>query len=100
MPKRILLTPEAARNLSNIIGYLIQEWGVKVCSSFVTKFDGVCNRIAAAPANYPIVYEKENVRKCVLDKKNIIFFRISADVVEILAIFDTRQDPEKIKQLF
>ena len=49
------------------------------------------------PTLYPIIYKKEKVRKCVLTKQNTLYYRVMETEIQILRVFDTRQDPAKLQ---
>jgi len=88
--------PIAEANLENITNYLLENWGIKACEKFLARFDDVCKAMSANIALFSIINKKKKIRKCVLTHQNIIYFREGQQNIEILAIFDTRQDPEKL----
>jgi plasmid stabilization system protein ParE len=99
MAKQIILTDIAKHNLEHVIGYLTENWGISVCEKFLHRFEQVCEIISDNPAIYPFAYKKEKIRKCVLTHQNMIYYREYANNIEIITIFDTRQDPAKLVQM-
>ncbi len=99
MAKQVILTDIAERDLEDITDYLIENWGVVVCEKFLHRFEQVCDIISDNPGIYPVIYDKEKVRKCVLTHQNTIYFREHANKVELITIFDSRQDPAKLSAL-
>ena len=39
------------------------------------------------------------MQKCLLTKHNMLYFRESDEIIEIITIFDTRQDPKKLTNI-
>ena len=99
MAKEVVLTAIAEADLEEVTDYLIGTWGISVCNSFLLRFEQVCELISASADIYPFVYKKEKIRKCVLTKHKTVYFREHSYKIEIITIFDTRQDPRKLPQL-
>ena len=93
MLKPVIWSPLSEIDFSNILDYLDKKWGGKVASNFITLTENIINQISINPKQFPICYKRKKVRKCVLTKHNSIFYRDGKKYVEILRIYDTRQDP-------
>lgn len=63
-PESVIWSPSAKEDIDNISHYLLNVWGYKVLSRFISKLNQLLIQI------------------------------------EIIRIFDTRQDPDKLKILF
>jgi len=66
-------------------------------SDFIEITENVIGQIAANPTQFPYINRKKQVRKCVITKHNTSFYRDRKENIDILRIFDTRQDPHKLK---
>ncbi len=99
MSKPVSITPIARVDLENVSLYLITSFGLKVLENFLALYEAKIAVIAEHPERYPIINNKLKLRKTVLTKHNIILYRELPDKVEIISIFDTRQDPDKIDLL-
>jgi len=99
MAKEVTLTPIAIINYEYIIDYLVKNWGIKVTNNFIERFEQVCVIIVENPGIYPFVNRIKKVQKCVLTKHNILYFKVMKDSVRILAVFDTRQHPDKLSTI-
>ena len=97
MHRVILWSPLAEKDLGNILGYLSKNGSQRVIIRFLDKIDIATKQIAKVPNQYPIINRNLHVRKCVLTKQNTLFYREVEKRIEILRIFDTRQDPNKLK---
>jgi plasmid stabilization system protein ParE len=96
MPRQIAWSPSAERDFANILEYLFENWDEKVTNQFIDLTQEVIGQISHNPRQFPLIYRKEKIRKCVLTKHNTLFYRDSKTQVDILRIYDTRQDPKTL----
>jgi len=96
MPKQIIWAPLAENDLSAILEYLYQNWDSNVSVHFIDLTENVIDQISNNPKQFPIIFKRKRIRKCVLTKHNSLFYRESRTRVEILRIYDTRQDPDSL----
>ena len=96
MPKQIIWSPLAESDFAGILEYLNQYWDHKVAANFIDLTENIIDHISINPRQYPIIFKKKRIRKCVLTKHNSLFYRDSKTKVEILRIYDTRQDPDTL----
>jgi len=96
MSKRITWSPLAEHDLSNIMNYLDQNWEKKVAANFINLTDSFIHQISINPKQFPFIHKRKGIRKCVLTKHNTLFYRDKRSAVEILRIYDTRQDPNTL----
>lgn len=96
MPKQIIWSPLTESDLANILDYLDKNWEMKVAAHFIDLTESLINQISLNPRQFPICYKRKNVRKCVLTKHNTLFYRDTRSSVQILRIYDTRQDPDTL----
>jgi plasmid stabilization system protein ParE len=99
MIKEVVLTSIAEDDLENILDYLQSNWGQAVCSRFVLRFEEVCRLFSTSPEIYPQINRAKKIRKCTLTSQNTIYFRVKSNTVEIITIFDNRQDPAKLQTI-
>ena len=96
MTKPIKWSPLSENDLANILEYLYENWGDKVVNQFIIITENILAQILINPTQFPIIYRKKRIRKCVLTKHNTIFYRDGKKQIEILRIYDTRQDPNNL----
>jgi plasmid stabilization system protein ParE len=96
MPKKIFWSPLSENDFSKILDYLDNNWGEKVASQFIDLTDSFLTQISINPRQFPVINKKIKVRKCVLTKHNTLYYRDSKAQIDILRIYDTRQDPDKL----
>ena len=97
MLKPIIWSPLAVNDLENLLDYLHQSWNEQVVLRFITEIETLLSNISKHPKQFPLVNKKRKVRKCVVSKHNTLFYRESKNGIELLRIFDTRQNPKKLK---
>jgi plasmid stabilization system protein ParE len=86
----------AENDFGNILEYLNAKWGEKVAYQFIEITSNQLLQISIKPKLFPLIYKKRKIRKCVLTKHNSLYYRESSAQIEILRIYDTRQDPDKL----
>jgi plasmid stabilization system protein ParE len=96
MLKPIIWSPLSENDFANILTYLNKNWDDKVASNFIDLTENILNQISINPKQFPIIYKRKKVRKCVLTKHNSLFYRDGKTNIEILRIYDTRQDPNTL----
>lgn len=96
MPKPIIWSPLSEGDFAQILEYLNENWDNNVAINFIDLTESILKQIASNPRQFPIIYKKEKIRKCVLTKHNTLFYRDKKTQVEILRIYDTRQDPNNL----
>ena len=96
MPKPIIWSNLSEKDFDNILDYLDKNWGQRVAANFIALTENIVNQISINPRQFPICYKRKKVRKCILTKHNTIFYRDGKINVEILRIYDTRQDPNTL----
>jgi plasmid stabilization system protein ParE len=97
MPKPIIWSPLSEKDFESILEYLHTNWDDKVVNQFIEITDKLINQISLNPRQFPVIHRKKRVRKCIITKHNTLFYRDQKKCVDILRIYDTRQDPEKKK---
>lgn len=97
MDKEIIWSPAAEKDFEKILDYLQNKWSDRVISKFINKVDDNIGLIIDDPKIFPVINEDLQIRKSVITKHNILFYREVNQKIEIVRIFDTRQDPKKLE---
>jgi plasmid stabilization system protein ParE len=95
---KVYLSALAELKLELLIEYLASEWGKSSKVKFLNKLETTIDRISNFPDSNPKSNELGGIYKCVVSKQTSLVYRIKNDEVEIITIFDNRQDPKKINQ--
>jgi plasmid stabilization system protein ParE len=96
MYKQIVWSPSAESDFANILEYLQENWEERVTNQFIDLTEDILVQISINPRQCPLIHKKEKIRKCVLTKHNTLFYRDNNSQVDILRIYDTRQDPNTL----
>ena len=97
MHKKIIWSPDSERDLEIILEYLSNKWESSVAVKFLDIIEDLTKQISNNPKQFPLIHNKLNIRKCVITKHNTLYYRSRRTNVEMLRLYDTRQDPEKLK---
>ena len=97
MAKKIIWSPLSEEDFDNILNYLAAEWDADVATKFIDLVDALLVQIANNPRQFPLIHKKYNIRKCVITKHNTLYYRNRRRHIELLRIYDNRQDPDKLK---
>lgn len=98
----VFLSELAEAKLLKLSEYLVENWGLKSKDKFISKLTEKIKQIAYQPDSCPQSSEFKNLYKCVVTKQTTFYYRIKVDTkeIEIITIFDTRQDPKSLKKDF
>lgn len=80
-----------------ILEYLKFEWTQKEVANFKTKLSKQLEIISKFPHLFPASRINPDLRKAVLSKQTTIFYQFKNGCIYIIYLFNTRQDPDKIK---
>lgn len=97
MHKPIKWSSFADDDLAKILEYLDAKWNNSVCLKFITKLDSCITFIQQNPKQFPLLNKDLQIRKCVITKQNSLYYRETANRIEILRLYDTRQNPESLQ---
>jgi len=97
MNYKVLWTDEAIKNLEQTLNYIATNWTEKEVSKFKTKLSEQLNIISKFPNIFPSSNIAPRLRKAVLTRQTIIFYEVKERVIYIAYLFDSRQNPERIK---
>ena len=96
MIKQIIWSPAAEKDAEQILDFINTKWSKRVAAKFLNKLDDNIRLISEDPKLFPIIEDNLGVRKCVVTKQNSLFYRISDESIEIIRLFDTRQNPKSL----
>jgi plasmid stabilization system protein ParE len=94
---KIFWSEAALSDLQNIIDYLSENWTLKEIQNFAKRLDKRVDLIALNPKLFAKTSKRKNVRRSVLTKHTVIYYESNEATVTILSLFDSRQNPKKLK---
>lgn len=86
---------KAQAEFVDILTFLEIQFGAEVAANCVLLVDAALGKIAVFPEMYP-ASGPEGVRKSVVQKNLSIFYRYHRGQIDVLKIWDNRQDPENL----
>ena len=95
--KPLIWSPEADNDLENILKYLEQNWSENVITAFLNELFRILDLIAENPQIFMKTSKESEIRKFVFSKQHTLYFEVFDSHINLLRIFDTRQDPTKLK---
>lgn len=81
-----------------ILDYLDENWTKKEIIQFNERIQLVIGAILKNPGIFPGSDKKPNIRKALIDKNNLLFYKIDLihQKIYLLTFFDSRQDPKRL----
>lgn len=96
MDYKVFWSNEALRNLDEILKYLKLEWTEREILQFKTKLADQLEIIKKYPFIFPKSDRNPRLRKAVLSKHTIIFYEVQGYQLNLVYLFQTRMNPNKI----
>lgn len=98
--RSVIISKTANKKLDKLFYYLLTNWNKKVKSDFVKKLDKSINTIKLHPESFPLSNRNKGLYKCVITKQTTLYYRFNSNRIIIVTIFDTRQNPKKLKRIY
>ena len=97
---KVFLSELAESKLLKLTDHLLENWNLKTRDRFIEKLSEKMKQISIQPQSCPESSEFKGLYKCVVTKQTTFYYRISTELkeVEVITIFDTRQNPNKLKK--
>jgi plasmid stabilization system protein ParE len=95
MAYEVIIAADVLKSLDAVIFYLEKRWSKNVAKKFLLTFYKKVDAIALNPtigrrsSRYPVI------RKIFITKHNILYYEVFEERIELLQIFDSRQNPQK-----
>ena len=91
-------TSESEETFKQNLDYLSKEWDAQVLNSFLDRVEEALEHVRSNPKLYPLHRAGENVRRCVIHERIVLYYRIvDAETIDLLTFWNTSQDPNKLK---
>ena len=97
MAQEIKWTKTAVKNFTKTADYLLENWPESVLIDFIRKTDEILLLLAEHPDIGEIQDKKRGIRGILISKHNRLFYRTDKERLIVLKIFDTRQNPQKLR---
>lgn len=91
---KIVWSDTAKLTYSNLVNFIIDQWGVLVVEDFENRVNSLLELITKNNQLCPIFNENTKLRKCVFHPNASLYYVLEKDKVVIIAIIDNRMDIE------
>lgn len=98
MKRKVVIAKTAERRLEDIFDYLVKKWSKKVKDEFIQKLDKNIEIISIQPEIFPESNKRKGLRRCVVTKHVTIFYKFNLKRIDVVTVFDTRQNSKKLKK--
>jgi len=97
MSFQVVASKRAEKNLGDILSYLESKWSARIANKFLPLVSKKVKQIAINPEMYEVSNKKKGVRRCVVTKHTIMYYRIKTreKEIEIVTFQDSRKNPKK-----
>jgi plasmid stabilization system protein ParE len=97
---KVFLSELAENKLLKLIDFLLENWSLKVRNDFIKKLTSKVVQISDQPESCQQSSEFKGLYKCIVTKQTTIYYRINfgKKEIEIITVFDTRQNPDKLEK--
>jgi len=93
---KLIWSDEALNNLKGIIDYLENRWTKREIVKFAQLLDKQLRLIEYNPYLFAESDKSNGLRKSVLSRQTTIYYRIINFEIQIVTLFDNRQNPNKL----
>lgn len=97
--REVKFSIRAEKSLDKILEYLFREHSEKLQIDFLDKMYFSISAIKLNPESFPKSEINKNQYRCVVSKQTTLYYRFNNKEIRILAFFDTRMNPKKIKKI-
>lgn len=94
---KLFWSDSALDDLKGIIEYLEKNWTSKETKNFARKLDKRLELIVLNPRLFPQTSKRKNVRRSVLIRHTVIYYKTEKNSVRIISLFDPRRNPKKLR---
>lgn len=94
---KIVWSKRALSDLDEIICYLQENWTEKEIRKFSQKLDHLLEILQHQPYLFSESISISDTYRAVLSKQVSIYYQVGNNEIQLITLFDNRQDPEKLK---
>jgi plasmid stabilization system protein ParE len=92
---KVIWSAKAEEAIEEIKFYLIDNWSDKVANNFIKEVDEKIQLLKMFPEIGRVSEPDATVRKVLITKHLMLYYRIKKNKLEILGFFDQHQHPDK-----
>jgi plasmid stabilization system protein ParE len=96
--RKVVFSRIASRRLEALLLFLELEWSPNAKKQFIARLDASLNRLKKYPGSAPRSQTIPNLHRCVITRQTTIYYRFDKHTIKVVALFDTRQDPDNLNR--
>ncbi|MGG9962011.1 type II toxin-antitoxin system RelE/ParE family toxin [Ferruginibacter sp. SUN106] len=96
-PKPVIISPGALKDLDQTYEWILYKFGKPTLQNFHIKWGAFLDLISLQPAIFPYLDKRKGLRKYTFYKRNLVIYKNKRNHIEIVAVFNTWQNPKKAK---
>jgi plasmid stabilization system protein ParE len=97
--REIKISINAQKKTKILLEYIEAKWSERVRIKFAKKLYDSLQIIRANPEIFPKSETNKKYHKCVVSRQTTLFYTFTSKRIYVVALFDTRQNPAKIKKI-
>jgi plasmid stabilization system protein ParE len=92
---KVIYSPKFWPRLNDILLYLTNKWSAKIADDFLDIFEDKIALLIKNPKTGRKSLKNSTIRSIPITKHNRLYYQVKDNLILIITIFDTRQDPSK-----
>lgn len=97
MAKKIKQSKLFVKKVNKLLEYLEMKWGKKIADEFKRNLDKKMLRLIDEPDAGRNSTKVSDVQWILITSHNKLYYRVKGEIIYIIILFDTRQNPKKNK---
>lgn len=93
----LVVTDRAKQDIESIADFLAQQYSNRTKIDFLLRLSHHFELIEKMPLMYPTSVTNPSVRRCVVHKNVALFYQVTNELIFILAVIDTRTNPDELE---
>jgi plasmid stabilization system protein ParE len=89
----IIFSEKAQSNIEKIAEYLDGEWSENVKMKFLRDVSNAVKQLAIMPFMFPSSDKMEGLRRCVVNRHTVLYYRVNEEIIGVINIKGTKQNP-------
>lgn len=97
MELKVTISKRAESNLKSITEYIELNWSIRAKNKFLENLLKKIDKLSKMAEMDEALDTKNSIRRCVVTRQTIMYYRVKKGEIEIITFQDARQDPKKRK---
>ncbi|HAC25913.1 MAG: type II toxin-antitoxin system RelE/ParE family toxin [Cyclobacteriaceae bacterium] len=93
---KVVWSPRAQADFEYHLTFLRVEWGESVARKFFDRCIRLIDQITANPRMFVASTSFPDIRRCVVNRKITLYYRIKQDQIELITFWLAQQNPERL----